>query len=160
MFRYSPLFLWQNFLMLMWTLGASDPTARQMLGPVLKQLLCYRKFQKVNIVRSVPIQNHRQWFVSLTGSFRQCWGLENRNHLLRLQFWFRLRIWFRIQTVFRTLFQIRTKIRTNCTKSCLFNVRSSLFPRKLISIFFWFFYVFTFLVHFMLDPDPNPIPES
>jgi hypothetical protein len=40
------------------------------------------------------------------------------------------------------------------TKSCLFNASAALFPRKLD---FWFL---TFELHFMLDPDPNPILES
>jgi hypothetical protein len=70
MFCFSaPVFRVQNFLMLIRTRGASDPKVRQMLGPVLNQLLSYKQFLKVNILRSVPIQNHRQvnGFVSLMG---------------------------------------------------------------------------------------------
>ncbi len=57
-----------------------------------------------------------------------------------------------VQTIFSTVFQERK----NGTKSCLFFVRSSLFPRKLASHFSFFK---TFLLHFMLDPDPNLVPE-
>jgi hypothetical protein len=48
MFCYSAVFRVQNFLMLMRTLGASDPKVRQMLGPVLNQIMCHKKFHKVN----------------------------------------------------------------------------------------------------------------
>ncbi len=50
--------------------------------------------------------------------------------------------------VFSTVFQQK-----NCTKSCLFNVRSSTVSRKVGLSFL----IFAF--HFMLDPDPKPVPE-
>jgi hypothetical protein len=43
----------------------------------------------------------------------------------------------------------------NCTNSCLFNVRSSLFPKKLCSHFLFD----VFYLHFMLDPEPNLVHE-
>jgi hypothetical protein len=42
-----------------------------------------------------------------------------------------------------------------CTKSCLFNARSSIISRKDGLSFF----TLTFVFYFMLDPDLNPVPE-
>jgi hypothetical protein len=67
------------------------------------------------------------------------------------KFWFRFRLQFRIQTKFSTIFQQKNI----WAKACLFNVRISIFPKKLASKF----YFLTVLFHFILDPDTNPVPE-
>ncbi len=47
--------------------GASNPKVILMLGSVLNQLLSYKKCRKVNILKSLRIQNHRQRFCFIDG---------------------------------------------------------------------------------------------
>ncbi len=53
--------------------------------------------------------------------------------------------------LFSTVFQ-QQKI---CTKSCLLKLEAAMFSRKLA----YNFYIFTFVLHFLLDPCPNTVPE-
>jgi hypothetical protein len=64
---------------------------------------------------------------------------------------FRFRLRFGIQTIFSTVFH-RKKIVQNLAISML---GSSTVPMKLAS----HLVIVTFVFHFMLDPDPNPVPE-
>ncbi len=64
---------------------------------------------------------------------------------------FRIQIRNRIQTIFISIYK-----KKNCTISCLFNVRSSIVSQKVVISFWIFLRFFTFVFHFMLNPDSDP----
>jgi hypothetical protein len=70
--------------------------------------------------------------------------------LEKFQLRFRIQIRNPIKNMFGTAFQKNLFIKN----LAFFLLEASLFPRKLFSLFRFFI---TFVFHFLLDPDPNPV---